>query len=93
MGRTQDSKFEPWRSVAEHATSRSLRLPTVFNLHGGAGRKHFVSLKLKGQSGVFNPRSSIFQAGTTAPAALTPLLSREIRPKIMTRHVKAAASL
>ena len=25
---TQDSKFEPWRSEAEHATSRSRRLPT-----------------------------------------------------------------
>ena len=25
---TQDSKFEPWRSEAEHATSRSQRLPT-----------------------------------------------------------------
>ena len=26
---TQDSKFEPWRSEAEHATSRSRRLPTI----------------------------------------------------------------
>ena len=30
---TQDSKFEPWRSEAEHATSRSRRLPTI--LTGG----------------------------------------------------------
>ena len=37
---TQDSKFEPWRSEAEHATSRSRRLPT----HGW-GRNIFVSLK------------------------------------------------
>ena len=29
---TQDSKFEPWRSEAEHATSQSGRLPTIFNL-------------------------------------------------------------
>ena len=26
---TQDSNFEPWRSEAEHATSRSRRLPTI----------------------------------------------------------------
>ena len=26
---TQDSKFEPWRSEAEHATSRSRRLPKI----------------------------------------------------------------
>ena len=26
---THDSKFEPWRSEAEHATSRSRRLPTI----------------------------------------------------------------
>ena len=37
---TQDSKFEPWRSEAEHATSRSRRLPTR-----GWGRNIFVSFK------------------------------------------------
>ena len=26
---TQDSKFDPWRSEDEHATSRSRRLPTI----------------------------------------------------------------
>ena len=26
---TQDSKFEPWRSEVEHATSRSRRLPAI----------------------------------------------------------------
>ena len=31
---TQDSKFEPWRSKAEHATSRSRRLPTVLHVDG-----------------------------------------------------------
>ena len=29
---TQDSKFEPWRSEVEHATSRSRRLPTILTL-------------------------------------------------------------
>ena len=49
---TQDSKFETCRSEAEHATSRSRRLPTILKLYEWAGKKHFVSLKLKGQSGV-----------------------------------------
>ena len=44
---TQDSKFEPCRSEAEHATSRSWRLPTILYLNEWAGKKHFVSLKLE----------------------------------------------
>ena len=32
---TQDSKFEPWRSEAEHATSRSGRLPTILTFTRG----------------------------------------------------------
>ena len=32
---TQDSKFEPWRSEAEHATSRSWRLPTILSFARG----------------------------------------------------------
>ena len=42
---TQDSKFEPWRSEAEHATSRSRRLPTILTFTRGWGRNNFVSLK------------------------------------------------
>ena len=42
---TQDSKFEPWRSEAEHATSRSRRLPTILTFTRGWGRNIFVSLK------------------------------------------------
>ena len=42
---TQDSKFEPWRSEAEHATSRSRRLPTILTFTHGWGRNIFVSLK------------------------------------------------
>ena len=38
---TQDSKFEPWRSEAEHATSRSRRLPTVLTFTRGWGRNIF----------------------------------------------------
>ena len=49
---TQNLKFEPWRAEAEHASSRSRRLPTILNLYEWAGKKHLVSLKLEGQSGV-----------------------------------------
>ena len=42
---TQDSKFEPWRSEAEHATSRSRRLPTILTFTHGWGRNIFVSFK------------------------------------------------
>ena len=42
---TQDSKFEPWGSEAEHATSRSRRLPTILTFSSGWGRNIFVSFK------------------------------------------------
>ena len=42
---TQDSKFAPWWSEAEHATSRSRRLPTILTFTRGWGRNIFVSFK------------------------------------------------
>ena len=42
---TQDSKFEPRRSEAEHATSRSRRLPTILTFTRGWGRNIFVTFK------------------------------------------------
>ena len=41
MIETQDSKFQPWRSEAEHATSRSRRLPTILTFTRGWGRNIF----------------------------------------------------
>ena len=67
---TDDSKFEPWRSEAEHATSRSRRLPIILNRYEWAGKKHFVSLKLEGQSAwvrARNLRLSKQPALATAP--------------------------
>ena len=43
---TQDSKFEPWRSEAEHATSRTRRLPEILTFTRGWGGNIFVSFKL-----------------------------------------------
>ena len=43
---TQNLKFVPRRSEAEHATSRSRRLPTILTFTRGWGRNIFVSFKL-----------------------------------------------
>ena len=42
---TQDSKFKPWRSEAEHATSRPRTLPTTLSFTSGRRRNIFVSFK------------------------------------------------
>ena len=42
---TQDSKFEPWQSEAEHATSRSRRLPQYWLSHVDGEETFFVSFK------------------------------------------------
>ena len=42
---TQDSKFKPWRSEAEHATSRSRRLPAILTFTRRWGKTFFVSFK------------------------------------------------
>ena len=38
---TRDSKFEPWRSEAEHAISRSRKLPTILTFTRGWRRNIF----------------------------------------------------
>ena len=42
---TQDLKFKPWRSEADHVTSRSRRLPTILSFRSGWRRNIFVSFK------------------------------------------------
>ena len=53
----------------DHATSRSRRFPTILNLYDRAEKKHFVSLKLEGQSRVRARDLRLFKqaALTTAP--------------------------
>ena len=69
---TQDSKFEPWewRSEAEHATSRSRRLPTILNLYEWAEKKHSISLKLDGHSGVQTRDYRLSKHCTKTPALI-----------------------
>ena len=42
---TQDSKFKPWRSEAEHATYRSRRLQTILSFTSRWGRNICISFK------------------------------------------------
>ena len=66
---THDSKFEPCRYEAGHATSRSRWLPTLLNLYEWPGKKKFVSLKLKGRSGA---RTRYLRLSKQAAVTTTP---------------------
>ena len=71
---TQDSKFEPWRSEAEHATSRSRRLPTILTFTRGWGRNNFCFFQTA-ETGNRTPDSCVKGSGANhyprAPAHLT----------------------
>ena len=81
---TQDSKFEPWRSEAEHATSRSRRLPTILTFTRGWGRNIFVSLKPP-RPGT-EPRTLAWKAAVLTPTLgsppLTIVVQRKKYPKV-----------
>ena len=59
---TQDSKFEPWRSEAEHATSRSRRLPTILTFTRGWGRNIFC-FSQTAETGNLTPNSGVKGSG------------------------------
>ena len=59
---TQDAKFEPWWSEAEHATSRSRRLPTILTFTRGWGRNIFCFLQTAG-TGNRTPDSGVKGSG------------------------------
>ena len=63
----QDSKFEPWRSEAEHATSRSRRLPTILTFTRGWGRNIFCFFQTA-ETGNRTPNSGVKGSGARAPA-------------------------
>ena len=58
----QDSKFEPWRSEAEHATSRSRRLPTILTFTRGWGRNIFCFFQTA-ETGNRTPNSGVKGSG------------------------------
>ena len=59
---TQDSRFEPWRSEAEHATSRSRRLPAILTFTRGWGRNIFCFFQTAG-TGNRTPNSGVKGSG------------------------------
>ena len=59
---TQDSKFEPWRFEAEHATSRSRRLPTILTFTRGWGRNIFCFFETA-ETGNRTPNSGVKGSG------------------------------
>ena len=70
---TQDSKFEPWRSEAEHATSRSRRLPTILTFTRGWGRNTFCFFQTA-ETGNRTPNSGVKGSGANHyPRAPAPL--------------------
>ena len=70
---TQDSRFEPWRSEAEPATSRSRRLPTIPTFTRGWGRNIFCFFQTA-ETGNRTPDSGVKGSGANhyprAPAHL-----------------------
>ena len=59
---TQDSKFEPWRSEAERATSRSRRLPTILTFTRRWGRNIFCVFQTA-ETGNRTPNSGVKDSG------------------------------
>ena len=59
---TQDSKFEPWRSEVEHATSRSRRLPTILSFTRGWRRNIFYFFQTA-ETGNRTPNSGVKGSG------------------------------
>ena len=78
---TQDSKFEPWRSEAEHATSRSRRLPTILTFTRGWGRNNFCFFQTA-ETGNRTPDSGVKGSGANHyPRAPAPFESAAFREK------------
>ena len=74
---TQDSKFEPWRSEAEHVTFLSRRLPTIVTFRSVWGRNIFFFQTVK--TGKRTPNSSMRGSGANhyhrAPAPYSAIRS------------------
>ena len=70
---TQDSKFEPWRSEAELATSRSRRLPTILTFRRGWGRSIFCFFQTT-ETGNRTPNSGVKGSGANHYPSRAPAL-------------------
>ena len=70
----QDLKSEPWRSAAEHALSFT-EAPHNIEYLRVSGKKHFVSCKLEGQSGVQTRDLRLSKQATLTTAPGVPFLN------------------
>ena len=77
---TQDSKFKPWRSEAEHATSRSRRFPTLLTFTRGWGRNFFCFFQTA-ETGNRTPNSGVKGRGANHYPRAPALLCEELRGK------------
>ena len=88
---TQDSKFEPWRSEAEHANSRSRRLPTILTFTRGCGRNIFCFFQSV-ENGNRTPNSGVKGSGANhyprAPARDWPNNQRKAASLWTTLHAR-----
>ena len=91
---TQDSKFEPWRSEAEQATSRSRRLPTIQTFTRGWGRNIFCFFQTA-ETGNRTLNSGVKGSGANHyPRAPAPLLWESIgRNSLLSRISPAGCSV
>ena len=76
---TQDSKFEPWRSEAEHANSRSRRLPIILTFTRGWGRNIFCFFQTA-ETGNRTPNSGVKSSGANHYPRAPPIFSICNRP-------------
>ena len=72
---TQNSKFEPWRSEAEHATSRSRRRPTILTFTRGWGRNIFWFFQTA-ETGNRTPNSGVKGSGANHYPRAPPSVAR-----------------
>ena len=88
---TQDLKFGPWRSEAEHATSRSRRLPAILTFTRGWGRNIFCFFQTA-ETGSRTPSSGVKGSGANhyprAPAQQQLNFPEEVILAYNTRGVK-----
>ena len=84
---TQDSKFGPWRSEAEHATSRSQRLPTILTFTRGGERNIFCFFQTA-ETGNRTPNSGVKGSGANHYPRATARPLREINTLFCLENIK-----
>ena len=88
---TQDLKFEPWRSEAEHATSRSRRLPTILTFTRG-WRRNILCFFQTAETGNQTPNSGVKGSGANHYPRAPPLLQKDKHNCVTCQNVAKGTS-